>query len=110
MLTQQVGQSNLPLLVRQTTQGGYIMQIRKKELTALKNSAVKLDALIAASRGDESSCAVFGSHNGNWTDEQKRAVRVYVETWIGLPLKAAIAGIDGDRSVQNDSILDHGGL
>ena len=82
---------------------------RKKEIAALREALKKVDALIAAAHGDESTCAVFDSHNGEFTERQKDAVRLYVDSWIREPLAAALRGIEGDRSFNNESLLESNG-
>jgi hypothetical protein len=74
--------------------------VRKKELAALRESLRKIEALLAAANGEDSSCAVFHLSpwdDGDWTEAQRQAVRLYVDTWIRTPLVAAIDGIEGNR-------------
>lgn len=83
--------------------------VKQNALYALKESLAKCDALIEASLGNDSSCAVF--RDGfpfvtDWTDEHKRAVRLYVDSWIRDPLALAIKSIEGDRSFNTECALD----
>lgn len=78
--------------------------IRNKELRTLKFAQKKLDSFIDASRGEDSGCASFRGMEP-FTEEQKRAIRVYVDTWIKEPLDCAIKAIEGDRSYANEEDL-----
>jgi hypothetical protein len=78
---------------------------RKKEIAALREALKRTDALIAAANDERSTCAVFDPH-GEFTEEQKRAVRLYVDSWIREPLAAALAGIEGERDWSTESYLD----
>ena len=82
--------------------------IRKIELDALREALAKLDGMIAAAEGKESSCVAFRDEPGrdmHWTEDQKRSVRLYLETWVRSPLVAAIVAIEGERGWQNESSL-----
>jgi hypothetical protein len=83
--------------------------MRKREKRALAFALQKTDALIAASLGDESTCAVFkpmAGHTEPFTERQMQAVRLYVDSWIREPLAAAIAGLNGERDWENERYLE----
>jgi hypothetical protein len=84
--------------------------VRKNELVALKVALSKVDAMIDASNGEPSLCATFDERAGMgvepFTVEQKRHIRVYLDSWIREPLAAAIAGIEGERRFANDQVID----
>jgi hypothetical protein len=84
--------------------------IRNKELRTLKYAEAKLENFLAASKGEPSTCASFnaGSNFGMepFSEEQKRAIRIYLETWVQEPLICAIKAIEGDRSFVNETDLE----
>lgn len=86
------------------------MHLKKNAEAAIREAAAKVDAFVAASRGDESRCAAFRSAPGMgveaFTEAQKQAVRIYVESWIQEPLQAALASIDGKSDFSNELYLD----
>ena len=83
--------------------------MRKVERAVLADVSAKLDQFLAASRGEPSRCASFESRPGfgvePFTEAQRTAIRVYVESWIDEPLKAALDAIDGERGWTNESYL-----
>lgn len=81
--------------------------VKTNAVAAIREALKKTEALLAASEDKESTCAVFNSpFNEPFTEEQKRQVRIYVESWIAEPLRAAMASVDGDRSYSNERLLD----
>jgi hypothetical protein len=82
---------------------------RKAEREALREALAKVNALLAAAQGEESTCTVFRddeSREDVWQDWQVAAVRRYVTTWIHAPLVAAVRGIEGSRDFDNERALD----
>lgn len=84
--------------------------MRKTERACIGEALKKIDALIAATNGDDSSCVVFSTRPGwgvePFTEAQKKAIRIYVESWIREPLSAALAGLDGHRGWENERTLE----
>lgn len=82
--------------------------MRQIERATLDYVALKLDDFLGAARDEITPCAVFrGSAVGYqpFSEEQKRAIRIYVDSWIREPLQAVLNGLDGDRSYGNDEHL-----
>jgi hypothetical protein len=81
------------------------LKINRTAFDAAKVAAEKLDAFLAASRGEESRCAVFTNPSvEEFTEEQRRAVRIYVESWIKEPLDAALAIMEGTADFETEAI------
>ena len=85
--------------------------VKRNALAALKESERKVKALVSAAQNDPAStCGVFNTHPGSacedFTQAQKDAIRRYVETWIEMPLSAAIRSIEGDRNWKTESALN----
>jgi hypothetical protein len=84
--------------------------VRNKDLSALREALAKVESLLGASREPGStSCAIFGPDRigvEEFTVEQRRAIRLYVESWIEAPLSAAIDALEGARNWENEHYLD----
>lgn len=84
--------------------------MRHKEHAALNDAVVKLRAFLDASADMHSTCATFDTRPGMgvepFTYEQKRAVRIYLETWVASPLEAVVAALNGNRSFGVETTLD----
>lgn len=66
----------------------------KQAEKALEDGLAHVEALIAEALGNESRCSALR----NLDEEQKRDVRLYVQTWIEAPLQAALATVkEADR-------------
>ena len=59
---------------------------------AVDEALAKVEALIANSKGEDSSCRVFDSMmlDEKFTERQREAVRLYVQSWIEHPLQLAL--------------------
>lgn len=82
--------------------------IRNNDLAALREALAKLEAMIGASiEPGSTSCASFGPNTlvPEFSEEQRRHVRIYLESWVAEPLRAALGAILGDRSWGNESYL-----
>ena len=82
--------------------------IRNNDLAALRESLAKLEAFLGASiEPGSTTCASFGPHTfvPEFTEEQRQQVRIYLESWVAEPLRAALASILGDRTWANECYL-----
>lgn len=82
--------------------------IRNNDLAALRESLAKLEAFLGASiEPGSTTCASFGPHTfvPEFTEEQRRQVRIYLESWVAEPLRAALTSILGDRTWANECYL-----
>lgn len=78
--------------------------LKNDAMATLEYAARKLDNFLAATKGDDSRCGVFNNQFlEEFSPEQLRAIRIYVETWIQTPLSYAIKSAKGDRSYDTES-------
>ena len=87
------------------------MNVNSNAVAGIRAALASAESFVAAAQGDTSArCAIFrkgGVFGGNeFTDEQKRVLRLYIDSWVVEPLAAAVASIDGDRSFANEQHLD----
>jgi hypothetical protein len=85
------------------------MNCKQNALAGLKESLTKVDAMIAAAKGDDSTCAVFRDgfpYSEPIEKDRADAIARYLDTWVRTPLVAAIESIEGARDFSTESYLD----
>lgn len=82
--------------------------LKKNAEAAIREAATKLDSFLAAAEGKQASCATFRPGIGvePFTEEQRRAIRIYLDSWVREPLQAALASIEGRSDFSNERYLD----
>lgn len=80
--------------------------INKKQLAGLKEASAKLESFIGASIDPGStSCGTFGDHSVGFTAEQRRQVRIYLESWVQPALDAVLASVQGESDYEQERLL-----
>lgn len=83
------------------------MHHTKKTTQAAQFTLDRVESLLAATRGEESNCSIFtNTYGGEFTDEQKRLIRMYVDTWIADPLRAVVKALDGTAEWQDKIVIE----
>lgn len=82
--------------------------MNKTQRRVLDEAARKAQSFVDASNGDdEATCGSFRSLGVEpFTDEQRRAVRIYIESWVLEPLQLLQQSLDGDRSFTTQQLLE----
>lgn len=88
------------------------MAINQKQLAGLKEAAAKLDAFLGASiEPGSTSCSTFGlgpEPMPGWvefSEEQRRQVRIYLESWVQPALDAVLASVQGESDYEQERLL-----
>lgn len=84
--------------------------MRKKELKALKFAQARLDAILAGTRDEPTTCGTFKTSAGigcePFTENQKRQIRIYLDSWVSEPLNAVVSALEGARDWETENYLD----
>lgn len=73
---------------------------KQSAVAAVREALTKLDSFLGASQGEDTSCAVFGPDRIGvepFTEAQRQAIRLYLDSWVRHPLATGLASLEGDR-------------